>query len=247
MVRSLLLTLAGFAAGLGAGYLVFARSNAAHAGPVAERPPGSRSGLAEVALPARGPAQEAPAPAAPPPAAAVLPAASRFAVASPGTRPSVDLGDDLAALKGRLAELEQQLDMERKLRRESEGSELRKPGDLPARFSEQAIRDALNRSFKELGFAAEVTAMDCTEYPCIAYGEGFGTREDSERLDKAAALSEYANDAHSVWGWTGKGEEGKATKEFAVAVYPKDDRKARGDELRKRLDYRVVQMRNAGR
>jgi len=153
--------------------------------------------------------------------------------------------DSPEAIERRVAELERQLKLERALRTEAEGKELKKPDNLPERFSEAALRSALTAGFKELGFKAEVTSIDCTEYPCIAYGEGFGTREDSERLAKSGAMSNYSGDNRNVWGWQNKAD-GKET--FGVALFPKDAKDsdpAAGAELRKRIGFRVRQMQGS--
>jgi hypothetical protein len=47
------------------------------------------------------------------------------------------------------------------------GAHFRPPQNLPARFSGNAIEEALHRSILAAGVAAEILGTDCSEYPCV--------------------------------------------------------------------------------
>lgn len=109
------------------------------------------------------------------------------------------------------------LDVER---REREGVAKPFPPDLPARFTQPELLAAFNTAIEGTGLKGGVTAVDCTEYPCIVWGEVEG--DTRELMDKLKASPEfkaaYENDAASVRGW-GHGE-GQAEL-FAVTLMPK--------------------------
>lgn len=161
---------------------------------------------------------------------------------APPKAPPLDATAGSDALLKRIADLERQLDSERKLRKEVEGPEVKKPDNLPPRFSEQSLRDSLTNAFAELGVKAQVTSIDCTEYPCIAYGDGFGSREDSDKLAKTPAMAAYAGDAHRTWGWNYM-KDGTNTGAFGIVLGPQDDQP--NSDLQKRVEYRVRMMQEA--
>ncbi len=157
----------------------------------------------------------------------------------------------LAALEADLAALRQQMgkrDEERTLAHE--GKPIPKPASLPDRFEPDRMRRVFDQALKEAGFqSAQVSEVDCTEYPCILYGSGFGDRNDMEKLKGAAAFKEYDDDSTSVHGWgVGKKDAG-VRNYFGVALYPDDadGGGGRNDDFDKRLDYRMRQYWEASK
>jgi hypothetical protein len=63
----------------------------------------------------------------------------------------------------------------------------------------------ITAGLKELGWRSEVTSIDCTEYPCIVYGEGSLRKSEWEKLAATGAFAEYKGDSHLAWaGPTGR-------------------------------------------
>lgn len=171
------------------------------------------------------------APAAPPPTAA-----------SPATPPP---DAELVALRARVEALQAQLESELKLRRATEGAPMRAPDGLAKRFTdEQQLVATFNAAFKEAGFdKAQVSNVDCSEYPCIVFGNGFGERDDMPKLLKAPSMGEYVDDRTSTWGFSRTADP--ASRFFAVALTPKGAE--RDEALDKRIDFRVRQMEEVSR
>lgn len=231
-----LLAAIAFVAGLLAGYLLFA-----------PEPPGDAA------------EEQAAAPAPPPAAPAPVHAARKTQVAArtagtgvppaPAPPASPPGAADATALARRVAQLEAQLLQERAGRPGPD--ELPGPipprRDLPPRFSTEALGASVQAGLKELGKPAQVTSVDCTEFPCIVYGEGFGGFDEAQALFKASALGAYAGDERRVWGWTREAQgEAPARDFFALAFYPSGEG-ARTAELNRRMDARVIQMKDATR
>ncbi|MBI5548505.1 MAG: hypothetical protein HY901_31875 [Deltaproteobacteria bacterium] len=146
--------------------------------------------------------------------------------------------EEFDALQKRVHDLEQQLEVERKLRVTAEGTPTERPENLPARFAEERLRGAIAEGFKALGWKNQITSVDCTEYPCIVYGEGSLRRKEWEQLTSTGPLQEYKGDAHWAWGWNDGGE-----KKFGIVLQPKAS--GAGTEAQKRLNYRVQLMKEA--
>lgn len=197
-------------------------------------PPPAPPACAGVAEPRDVRALERPAVFLPPPTA--LPANAPVELV---TAENARLRDQLAAVQGKLA-------MEFKATAAEHGEPVAPPRDLPPRFAPEQLRAAVTDALREAGFAgAQVTSIDCTEYPCIVYGEGMSSREEFEKLEKADALRPYADDSHNSMGWGRKGEGGKQTQQFGMAVYAKSGDGDAGAGLRKRVGYRARQMQDS--
>lgn len=146
----------------------------------------------------------------------------------------------------RAVELEQQIQIERQLRLQSEGSEPEPPPVLAERFQSAALRGAVAKALLELG-GGEVTSVDCTEYPCVVYGELSGVKE-MEKLRDATAFDGYSEDHRDVFSWTTgmrRGNGQPARTFFGIALHP-THADGRGD-VRRRLEYRTREMWEAYR
>ncbi len=136
---------------------------------------------------------------------------------------------DLTALRTRNAELEQQLKrasdelaLADQVRKADEGEPVAFPKDLPERFGGPQLQKALEAALEEAGVKGGVLDVDCSEYPCMAYGQ-IGSRDDMDRMRESAALSSYRDDdkSVSVWGVRNK-KAGVAVDEsyFGIAMMP---------------------------
>jgi hypothetical protein len=108
---------------------------------------------------------------------------------------------------------------------------LTRPANLPSRFEEKALTRAAMDLVHEINPTAEVTAVDCTEYPCIIHGTGF-TVEQAKSIKSAAALRAYSDDHGSV---------GVANNTFSFWVVPKDDPNSL-DAIDQRTSVRIAAM-----
>jgi hypothetical protein len=81
--------------------------------------------------------------------------------------------------------------------------------------------------------------MDCTEFPCIAYGEGVGTREQLEQLVGSAAMDAYAKDSAQSFGF-----KLGARQSFCLAFIP-PRKKPPGQPSSARVRFRIKQMQQA--
>ena len=167
---------------------------------------------------------------------------------APQALPVATVGADaLRAENARLkAELEQARGTIEKQRKELEaelGSAPRAPANLDPRFASGALLANVSQALREAGFTgAQVTSIDCSEYPCIVYGDGFNARDDTDKLKKTQALAPYTSDRMSTFGW-GSGAD-KQMPHWGLTVVPSDDPTPHADML-KRLRYRAAQMSNA--
>lgn len=153
------------------------------------------------------------------------------------------LREELLSLSRRFEEAQAEL-------RETAGEPLPFPKALDPRFGEAALREAFDKAFAEVGAKGEISSIDCSEFPCIVYGE-VDTREHREALEQAGAFGPYKGDAHSTnaWSTTVKDERGapKEKHQFGVALFPRYEDKTQRDAIGKRLKYRNEQVFEAMR
>jgi hypothetical protein len=81
-----------------------------------------------------------------------------------------------------------------------------------------------------------VTAVDCTEYPCIVHGTGF-TIDQAKSIKSTAAFQAYRDDHGSI---------GVINDTFSVWVVPKDDPNPL-DAIDQRASVRISAMSAASR
>lgn len=119
------------------------------------------------------------------------------------------------------------------------------PAGLPERFDESRVFDAVITGLDEVGFAGEVELVDCSEFPCLFVGRGFGTSDEASLLRQTEALRDYVEDTTAVYGWTEPGEDGGLIQRFAVALYP--HAQTQEDETFQRLGARLQVERASSR
>ena len=118
------------------------------------------------------------------------------------------------------------------------------PTDLPARFSEQALLSTFRQAWEEVGVTGEVGAIDCSEYPCIVFGE-VGDDQEEDRLSSAPALAAFKGDAHSAFGTTVTDADGKPRRMVAHTYTPNEggaQDEAGRERIRERTHQRVKDM-----
>lgn len=247
-------TLRGAALGavLGAGLVVTVyEGEAALSGPEGEVVvPAGETGRAGVegAAPTRAPrAPRATAPTPLPPlgADAAEPPTEAIAVAVEDARPTEAGPDEVARLRARIEALEGELADERAMRLESEGEPIPMPPDLPAQFQKDALLANMQRAIDELGVDGEVTSVDCTEFPCIIYGDIDHTDEEVfDKLRGTAAMQPYTDAASGVsaWGHEQETPEGRQKRAFfGVALYPRGEAPEARTAVGRRMRFRNQQ------
>ena len=137
-----------------------------------------------------------------------------------------ELGRDLKALKRELARDQSQID-------QLTGRALVEPPNLPDRFRQPALLPAINAALAQVVPGAEITSVDCLEYPCIAYGPGL-TSQQLAALKGAVAKQGYDQDNFNdvqLPGMTG------------IIMLPQDDpNNSNAMDATHRVLYRFEQM-----
>ena len=131
------------------------------------------------------------------------------------------------------------------------------PKDIPPEFQEAGVKSAVMDAIRASGLKGEISSIDCTEFPCAAYGEIVvdGSKEDSARgMD---AFSKALNGVYpeedvsrheSIWGKSEKGDDGapRIRNHFSVAVYPDSHTdEAQRKAISQRLRWRSQQYMDA--
>lgn len=239
MFRLVITAAVSLLVGLGLGWLAF------HADPVVQnvetrvevpgaaplKVEGTRG--VERAAPTPSPVAAMPAPAAPP--------------AGPGPTTPAVANDELTQLRARVTQLEGALENELKSKRANEGAPIAVPPGLDPRLrDEKQLVSTFNAALKEAGFPGQVTSVDCSEHPCIVFGNGFGDRGDMEKLQTTQAFGAYAKDSMSTFGFMRGPENNPQNRFFGVAVMPSSN-EAPDAETSKRIAFRVRQMEEVSR
>lgn len=179
-------------------------------------------------------------------------------VPPPGQRPATPGAyatpeQEAAALRDRVDELEAALADEKAMRKETEGEAVTFPDDLPEAFTQKALLENFTNGLTELGRDFEISSVDCSEYPCIVYGDA--DNEDDHLFEELAlteAMAPYRekkiSNHISSWGRKVVDDEGEHKRAFfGVALHPNEDDKARSQLISKRLNFRNQQAFDARR
>ena len=163
---------------------------------------------------------------------------------------------ELARLRLQVAALEEALELEQTIREEREGEALPFPEDLPHAFTEEGLREAFTDGLAAAGLDGEITGFDCSEFPCIVYGEATVEGDNREAMDKRfRALNAHLADRFgedttafntSVWGTSATDDQGRKLQinRFAFAPYPRAHvPEGEAANVRSRLRYRNEQSR----
>ncbi len=128
---------------------------------------------------------------------------------------------------------------------------------MAPRFGPSALTTSLQQAFQQTRVPGDVDGVDCSEFPCIAFGRIRGAEDQMERLEKAESLAVYRHDILTVLLWTSSDEPANtAARErgnddaafeqslFAVALYPTTDQALLGDNLDRRIRSRTSELWN---
>lgn len=102
-----------------------------------------------------------------------------------------------AQLRDEVAKLREELKAERARREGVEGTPIPFPAVTAERHTEQGLMTAVRAALAELKRAGDVTAVDCSENPCLASVRVAGP-VDVPKLEATAALKAYADDLPTV-------------------------------------------------
>jgi hypothetical protein len=144
-----------------------------------------------------------------------------------------DGGASTAELVASVRELKRKLGEAEALVSEISGRPLIEPADLPDRFKQAAVLAAVQQALAEAAPGAEVSSVDCSEYPCIAYTRGL-SRSESEGLTASLKAGGYQDDSRGMLGLPGT---------TGVILTPKNDpNEADNTNATRRLLFRFEQM-----
>jgi hypothetical protein len=144
------------------------------------------------------------------------------------------------------------------MRVEREGTAIAAPPTPPAsRFAQAAVSSALQSAFASTKIPGGVNGVDCSEYPCIAFGRIRGAEDQMPKIEHAKSMAAYEEDILTVLLWSATDEEAKDEAEekheadegleqslFAIALYPRTDKAALGDNLDRRIRSRTADLWN---
>ncbi len=154
-------------------------------------------------------------------------------------------GDEVVALRQRVSELEATIvALRQQAAAPPEEPAIPMPADLPPRLRDaNLMQRTFNAAFREAGFTkGDVSTVDCSEFPCIVHGKGFGGPDDMAKLERTGAFEAFVKDQKFVWGWRHSRDAGSEDRTFSVAVLPEGT--SRSSALSSRLDNRVNQYRD---
>jgi hypothetical protein len=229
-IRSVLILTVGFGVGVLAGWLAFDRPSvttesrgvtpASTTATEAERPgrttasPRTKGGFTKISE--TGGAHSG--------AGAVVP--------SPSVSKSDTNEGHTQSLQERVQVLERELAETKERLAQLGGSALAEPPNLAGRFKQAALLEAVRGAFQDVNPKAEVTSIDCTEYPCIAYGSGLSI-DQLRALNSSASMRPYSGDdvSHLILNGT-----------IGVIATPKDDPNNGSDDAEQRILFRFHQM-----
>lgn len=200
----------------------------------------------------------------PPPVAAIAPIApiapvpptdaiAPTAPIAPATAPP-ELLAEVEALRSELTTLRRQLDDERTLRLDTEGEPVAFPPELPDHFREPTLRRNFQAALEEAGLDGEIKSIDCSEFPCIVYGDVANPDDRAlDALTETEAMKAYKDAANNTSAWGRRLDEGESEDTrrtfFGIALMPKHTTEdpTHRSEIGKRLRFRNEQAFEAFR
>ena len=161
-------------------------------------------------------------------------------------------------LQAQVAKLKEELLVEQQLREEREGgAPIPFPDDLPDAYREQALVKALRAALSAVGLEGEIGAVDCSEYPCIVFGQfelppgdedvGAAWKRLEAQLQKSYAPASHDYSIRSsTFRDVNREGQAEARNRFGFSVYPKDSvDEAERAAMSKRLRFRNNQYFDA--
>jgi len=152
-------------------------------------------------------------------------------------------------------------DCTRELRRQSadrefeQGKPMSFPPSLDDKFKQEALVRAISAAFKDAGVKGDVQVTDCAEYPCIACGNlGDDAPQadvnaligDARKVAGTRSMAMYRDVAKTgnVFTYRVEGTSLERTL-FCQAFYPKPADKTLDAEIKKRVGYRIEQLKES--
>jgi hypothetical protein len=160
--------------------------------------------------------------------------------------------DQLAACTVERARLASEIAAQRADEREERGEPIAVPDALPPRFRADGVRSAVSRALEEARAGGRIEEVDCSEYPCIAFGRLRGDEEDMERVERAQALAPYRDDVLTMLFWaqsddSAPRDQPRETGLFALAFYTAAERASHGEAIDRRVRIRTAELWNTVR
>ncbi len=156
-----------------------------------------------------------------------------------GAAPVVS-AERVVELEGEVRRLRTLVDEQKAVETDANGVVVPFPDGRTAKGDEQALHEALNKALAAHGLAGDVTALDCSEFPCIAHGRLKGdidnealqpVFDDAKRAlggETYASLSRYRDEKDPT----------KTYSSFSLSLFPSDLPEAEQQNLNKRLRAR---------
>jgi hypothetical protein len=171
--------------------------------------------------------------------------------ADQGTSP---IAAENRALRQELARARAALRNEESARREQEGASIPFPKDLDDAYRQDALLRAMNDAIQKARMQGEVKSVDCSEYPCMLYGDfkaaSAADLEAQMRRTEAELAKSYPEERNrfmtSLWASRNPEKEGSKAM-FGVAVLPKDGAGVDQAELTRRMRFRSNQYMDSVR
>lgn len=152
---------------------------------------------------------------------------------------------DNRALRTELARVRKDLEQSTAMREQSEGKAIPFPKDLPERYKQDALVRTVTEALKAAGLPGEVKSIDCSEYPCMLYGQA-QSKDDAAmkaafRKTMDVLEGHYPGDSNrwSVSRWQDRGKPGEMM--FGLAVMPKGEEAKPNPEVTRRMRHRSSQ------
>jgi hypothetical protein len=142
-------------------------------------------------------------------------------------------------LEREVARLQKLVEVQQATTKETEGTAIAFPEGHNAEGDQAKLMDSLQAQMKSHGLKGDITAVDCSEFPCIAHGVIAGINDDALEgvigdTSKALAGSPYA----SFNRFVDDKDAAKNKTTFSLSVFPKDLPEAEQENLNKRLRAR---------
>ncbi len=190
----------------------------------------------------------------PHPPAEPAPTAARDAAPPAAAAELATLRAELDDARETIDDLRAEIADERALRDETEGRPVPFPDALDDKFRGDALRQTFEAALAEADLEGEIVSVDCSEFPCIVYGDVVNDDEQAlEHLGETDAMQTYAGAGNntSAWSRRERDDDGETDPRlfFGVALLPEAAMKdeALRAEIGKRLRFRNQQAFDAFR
>lgn len=146
---------------------------------------------------------------------------------------------EVKRLRSEVQRLERQVQSAEAAQHEAEGQPIPFPeGKAPA-TEQQALLSTLQGALSAQGLDGEVSAVDCSEFPCIAHGKIAGVHDDDLNAAVAAAKQKLGGLPYAAFNrFVDDKDPQKSQTTFSVSLYPEGLPEDEQQNLNKRLRAR---------